>query len=507
MYKFVDTTESATNHSLSLKTVFNDHILDEVLTDETGSFITLTVNGRGDLMNKINLIELSNFDGLLEQGGPNLDSREIIVKFKLYDETNEGFRDRVTKLFTYLEGTRKTLEFLDEDLFYYATLSHIEIPDESSNDVLGEMIFLCSDPYKYSKDESTETLDDTTVRKNEGSEATEPIIELTAKKKTTFAMINNMNDEYNLIGYPLEEEGNEEIVDAKPSIFKDNGEKIDEWSTNNIKVDTNFIDISGSMMFDGTGFRTESYGTGDKMHGPALLKTLPKSLQDFEIVAEFDIISQRKEDNWRMEVYFLDEGMNMLGKMGVKDNNRNLFRRHGLGRVGPYRGAGLKNGYAIGSHNYKRDDLGKISNMHLRVKREGNLYTFYMAERRNQKHTDSNEASYRDTANAFNSKLKYIEIFIGNYKDRRVPTRLRIDKVEVFELLQVHVDQTPYILDIGDTVTFDHENEEILINGEDAMRLKDFGAEFFKLHRGYNQLEINPPDTFDSEIKYRKKFK
>src|SRR5690625_5912017 len=86
MYKFVDTTESATNHSLSLKTVFNDHILDEVLTDETGSFITLTVNGRGDLMNKINLIELSNFDGLLEQGGPNLDSREIIVKFKLYED-------------------------------------------------------------------------------------------------------------------------------------------------------------------------------------------------------------------------------------------------------------------------------------------------------------------------------------------------------------------------------------------------------------------------------------
>src|SRR5690625_6031225 len=100
-----------------------------------------------------------------------------------------------------------------------------------------------------------------------------------------------------------------------------------------------------------------------------------------------------------------------------------------------------------------------------------------------------------------------MEILIGNYRDRRVPTRLRIDKVEVFELLQVHVDQTPYILDIGDTVTLDHANEEIRINGEDAMRLKDFGAEFFKLHRGYNQLEINPPDTFDSEIKYRKKFK
>src|SRR5690625_2408118 len=121
------------------------------------------------------------------------------------------------------------------------------------------------------------------------------------------------------------------------------------------------------MMFDENGVRTESYGRGDKMHGPALLETVPKSWQDFEIVAEFDIISQRKEDNWRMEVYFLDEGMNMLGKMGVKDNNRNLFRRHGLGRVGPYRGAGLKNGYAIGSHKYKLDDLGKNYNKKLIV--------------------------------------------------------------------------------------------------------------------------------------------
>src|SRR5690625_7918585 len=116
------------------------------------------------------------------------------------------------------------------------------------------------------------------------------MIKLTAKKKTTFAMIKNMNDEYNLIGYPREEEGNEEIVDAKPSIFKDNGEKIDEWSTNNIKVDTNIIDMSGSMMLDGTVFRTESYGTGDKMHGAALLKTLPKSMQDSDIVAAADII-------------------------------------------------------------------------------------------------------------------------------------------------------------------------------------------------------------------------
>src|SRR5690625_6701248 len=89
----------------------------------------------------------------------------------------------------------------------------------------------------------------------------------------------------------------------------------------------------------------------------------------------------------------------------------------------------------------------------------------------------------------YGGRLKYIQIYLGSFKDRTVPRRLRVNNVEVFELKRLTVDQTPYILKAGDVVTFDHEAEEILINGEDSMRLKDFGADFFRLHSGYRSEE------------------
>src|SRR5690625_4187391 len=115
--------------------------------------------------------------------------------------------------------------------------------------------------------------------------------------------------------------------------------------------------------------------------------------------------------------------------------------------------------------------------------------------------------TFRYCENLYGGKVKYVEVFIGNYQDRAVPNRLRMNNLEVFELKQITVNQTPYILDVGDTVLFDHALEEILINGEDAMMLKDFGAEFFKLPKGYSTLEINPSDTFTGEVRLREKYK
>src|SRR5699024_12379126 len=80
----------------------------------------------------------------------------------------------------------------------------------------GEIRFVCHDPYKYSKEEKKVSAEDITIINNEGNEPTEPIVELTATKKATFAMISKPNDEYNLLGYPLEEEGQEEVVDSTP---------------------------------------------------------------------------------------------------------------------------------------------------------------------------------------------------------------------------------------------------------------------------------------------------
>ncbi|RFA36233.1 hypothetical protein CAI16_05445 [Virgibacillus dokdonensis] len=156
MYKFVDPNETGvSSSSLSIQTIFNGIKLDEQLTDETGNFMTLTVTGRGNIKQNIKTTQVPGMDGALETDKTTFDVREITVKYKISDSTNEGFRSRVNQLNNVLRGSKKMLQFTDEDKFYYATLSENSIPEEDKNELVCELTFLCSNPYKYGQTHKT----------------------------------------------------------------------------------------------------------------------------------------------------------------------------------------------------------------------------------------------------------------------------------------------------------------------------------------------------------------
>lgn len=148
MYKFVDTvTKGVQSTPMSIQTVFNNINLDETLTDENGSFTTLVVNGRGILPRRIDAYITPGWHGLREKSY-TYDAREITVKYMLTDATNEGFRERFNRLNGLLMGSKKRLEFMDEEAHFIATLSSGDMPDEDSNSIVGTLVFLCSDPAK-----------------------------------------------------------------------------------------------------------------------------------------------------------------------------------------------------------------------------------------------------------------------------------------------------------------------------------------------------------------------
>src|SRR5690625_6979112 len=120
---------------------------------------------------------MNNQNGAIERDGDYSDVAEIIVKFKLSDNTNEGFRDRTIELKRLLSGRKHVLEFTDKDLFYYASLSELVFPEEDSNDLVGEMLFLCSDSIAYSKVEKTIPFVYIMMINNEGNEAYDQVIE------------------------------------------------------------------------------------------------------------------------------------------------------------------------------------------------------------------------------------------------------------------------------------------------------------------------------------------
>ncbi|WP_200411288.1 distal tail protein Dit [Virgibacillus salexigens] len=152
MYDFVDLHERGTRStSLSIQTLFHGMNLDDVLTDENGSFVTLTVQGRGNLKQRITTTEVPGGHGVLEYNDPTFDIREIKVKYKIADRTNAGLRQRINRLNALLVGSKKTLVFTDEEATFYATLLTNDAPEETSNELVCTLTFLCSDPFKYGK--------------------------------------------------------------------------------------------------------------------------------------------------------------------------------------------------------------------------------------------------------------------------------------------------------------------------------------------------------------------
>ncbi|MBT2599081.1 MULTISPECIES: distal tail protein Dit [unclassified Oceanobacillus] len=476
--------------------------------DYSDYFVVLEVTGRSLSPNEINSMSVSGMDGSFLQG-KRKPGVPLKVKVMIREDSPEDLRTLLDKLNGMLDTDEPVpIRFSDEpDKTYYGMMSDISEGTEVSGVHIVTITFWRGDPYKYGGEQTLIFPTDMVSIPNNGTADTEPVFELTAKQKTTLAMVTNGDGEYNLIGKPVDENGHEQIIDTRSSILYENGNTLDSWSSTENMVDDYFIDISGEMMTDGAGIRTQLYGTGEKMHGPAIMKELPKAIQDFEIESTFDIISERPIENFRMEIYFHDENMNMLGKLGIKDDNRSYLRRRGLGRVGEYRGGGESNGYVIGEHNYSFDDVQETTLMYLRVKREGEKYTFYIAQWRNHKHIRNISDSFMDVNNQFQGKLKYITLFIGKYQDRPNPNRLRINSIEVFELARLVEDQTPYILNAGDVVTFDHKNDDILVNGEPRNDLKNFGSSFFELKRGDNIIGVTPTDCFDTKVTYSDKFK
>src|SRR5699024_4585399 len=102
----------------------------------------------------------------------------------------------------------KELIFKDEpDRVYYAVVDGSLDLDELVRWGQGVITFICPDPFKYGQEETLETSNDTFIVKNNGTANADPVFELTAKQKATFAMVANGTDEdseYNLIGIPVE---------------------------------------------------------------------------------------------------------------------------------------------------------------------------------------------------------------------------------------------------------------------------------------------------------------
>lgn len=399
------------------------------------------------------------------------------------------------------------LQFDDEPGRTYYAIVQNTIEDFERIAVLrqGAINFLCLDPFSYGKEQTKSFTSDILTLPYKGTAPASPIFELEVLKPSTFAMVQNGLGEYMMIGNL--DEDTEEVINDRTLLFSENGSTMDTWKTNPVRIDPWIGDITGKFSTgesDGSGIIVADYGTGDKIHGPAAIKEIPPT-QDFEISANIDIVSTKPDNNFRYEIYMFDENMDMLGKIGINDNNRHLQQRIGLGRVGEYVDSNTR--YVIAKGNYNKTNLGGTTLMYLNVKREGRKYTFFIGERRYGKLYATIKETYTDNSGEWMGKLKYVQVFMGVWQDRLRPLIGKFVNIDVYKLADKTVGATPNIVYPGDLITFDNHNKKIRINGEDAKNQKAMGASFFKLRKGDNQLVVHPSNTFKASAKWRNRYR
>ncbi|WP_273379143.1 distal tail protein Dit [Symbiobacterium thermophilum] len=392
----------------------------------------------------------------------------------------------------------KELIFEDEpDRVYFAIVDETFDPDELVRVGQGTIKFICPDPYKYGLEKEAIFPSDVVSLNYEGTAPGEPVFELEVLQPVTFAMIQNQNDEYMLIGKPVNVE--EQIpIEREQRIFWSEANDLTGWATGN------GIDgaVAGSIQTDGYRFYPASYGTGTGWHGPAIKTSLPEVLEHFRVDALVDFFNSGSSVG-RVEIYLLDDAGAVIGKIALKDITAHYAETYGEARVGDSN---------INYHliDQTGDTPSAWNNFYgmLRIGRYDGQWFAYIAkiDPKTGVHTARMYRSWKDTAGQFTKNLAQVMIHFGQM-GTYTPATVKLHDIKVFKWNPITQADIPYIAYEGDKITFDHKDKNILINGETRLDLKDFGARFFKLKPGENILTVYPEQAFNVTCRYRKRFK
>lgn len=131
------------------KLIYNGVNLDDTLTDENVSVITLNINGRGVMSYNNNITDVPGLDGGLYESS-YLEPRTLEVEIQIEAvDTSTFIRtfEKMNKLFRTIGEV--PIQFSDEpDVTYYGRYVSSNHPKEDSNVQVFTITLVCSDPFK-----------------------------------------------------------------------------------------------------------------------------------------------------------------------------------------------------------------------------------------------------------------------------------------------------------------------------------------------------------------------
>lgn len=340
---------------------------------------------------------------------------------------------------------------------------------------------------------------------NNGSAEAYPIITLTMKQASETIGVYT-DDEFIQLGeYPSVEK---ESIDRSSTVLYDNCSTYTGWTTG-LNVDGGVI--TGSLSSDGSsiGQASNNYGTGTQWHGAAGVKSLSRSVQDFQIQARSVFDVSKTDEIGRIEIYLYGENNEVLGKFAMSKPTKVrkaafLEARAGSLQTGKYfvRSQGK---YDPKKRKYPYYDVAWF---HFSLARQGNKWRFYYADllvdSGSTKHHNPKVFTYTDTQNKYMGKLAKIQIHVATFGTNKAINRLRLSDIKVVELNAL-ADKNVIDLNTGDVLVIDNERGLVTKNGQSYFSGLNPASRFFKLDTGSNGLIVDPPIA-DMQVDFRKRY-
>ena len=500
MYEFTKTNELAGWPTPSLSTVFHDINLDDALTDGTGGFKTLTVTGRGNMEQEIETMRIPGREDLVEMAVIR-NPVPLVVKYKIWDETSEGFRERSTRLNSLLKERQGVIHFSDERYYYFGTVSVNDIPEEETNTMIGTITFSRTDPNKYTNKKTALFGEGVAKVYNQGSADTYPVFRAMVNEPITHVQLFTDAD-YFQAGNPAGFES--VIIEREERLLHDSMASLVGWSELGLDVDGGVV--SGAFSTNGYSVSADTFGpVVSTWRGPALKKSIPEApVTDFKVRTSVIFRNPTSSHRGRIEFYLLDDQSRDIGKLAMKRTGAGTF---GTG-VEARAGGGSDFNYFVSDYRGKNGIEWRDFEGVLEISRIGNVWEVYVAkvDPVTKEHYARYRKPYTDSQLKYISDLSQIQIHIAQAGTAE-PSSMFIGDVKVFRINEQGEEEVGIIAVAGDEVVIDMQKKKIYINGEQRPDLKAFGGNYFKLDSGETAVALDPAESLDASIEWREAFR
>ncbi|EEK77717.1 hypothetical protein bcere0009_33600 [Bacillus cereus R309803] len=384
---------------------------------------------------------------------------------------------------------------------------------------IGAIKFICPMPYKLGETKTAEfvqnwSTETTAYLNNQGSVEAPPIIEMTVKKPSTvldvwFGEYPNAR-EYFRIGLPIS-------IDDKP-VQEEERLLWDEM--NNIVGWTDASQI-GSMKSTGRfkvndgrfAFEVGEWGDQKNLEftGPIWKRSIPGGpLTDFKAEICVTLIAKNYWEMGRVSMFLLDEQGGIVADVNMNDLYWTAKQTHAFARIGDVSQPNntRKMFDSGGSGNTAFNDFyGRMA-----IARRGKKWSVYFARFRDGTEIDDYKAVEFFTDDETNPmtvtgrRVAQIAIGIQRWSTSDPTNLMRIDDLKIWKINKVTDGSKPYLVDTGDKVVIDTERSLVTINGKNAINIKDIFSEFPTIIKGYNRIDIMPPDV-TATISFRERYR